>query len=489
MIRGPKRANFRPLRNDHVSANVRPSGECPQCLDQSRRGLLGRGDAAPYAALRGGAGACRGACRADPEEARRHHRRRVRCVALRSGRAGAGRAAQHDAHRRGGEGADRRGAAARRGGRRLGPLGRHQPGRARHRDGAAALRGGAAADRFAARHRRGAGEARAQAPHHADDGPHPDAAGDAARLRSEGRRLGVRHRPRDPSARGELRGDADPAVRRRVRLAVGARQESGAGDEGAGKGSRPRAAARAVVRAKGARRRLRAGRGAGHRRPRQGGEGHRADDAVRAAGGCRAVGAGQGRLLDHAAQAQSGRRRPRADCRRAHRAARRHHRRRHAAGERACAGRLAGRMAEPRRPARGARLGGRGHRRGGAGPHRLRRPHAGQSRCNQRRGAGRARDLPAGREDGQGQGRRAGREGAREGRLVRRRARASSRPSFPTGRRCWATRRSSSTGCWPTCGLPLRGGSRRTRSSLRAARGGGAVLRRRRGQRQRDWCS
>ena len=80
-----------------------------------------------------------------PKQARSDHRRRLRCLALRSRTARRGRAPHRDADRTGREGADRRSRQTRQGRGRLRALGRHQPGRARHRNGAAARRRAAAA--------------------------------------------------------------------------------------------------------------------------------------------------------------------------------------------------------------------------------------------------------------------------------------------------------------------------------------------------------
>ena len=63
---------------------------------------------------------------------------------------------------------------------------------------------------------------RPQASPDADAGPHAAAAGDAAGARPEDRRLGIGHQPRRAPPRGELRGNPDRPVRRRLGQPVGA---------------------------------------------------------------------------------------------------------------------------------------------------------------------------------------------------------------------------------------------------------------------------
>ncbi len=94
-----------------------------------------------------------------------------------------------------------------------------------------------------------------------------------------------------------------------------------AGDEGAGQAAQARLAARSLVHAARAGCGTRAGHRAGLRRARQGRARHLADDAGRGGRGIGAVRSRPWRLLDHAAQAQPGRRgadprrrQPRAAC-------------------------------------------------------------------------------------------------------------------------------------------------------------------------------
>ena len=258
------------------------------------------------AGCRGGAGRGRGGRRRGARELRGAHSGGGPRGAVRPGSPrGRGDGGGQSGHS-GRAASDRAGGGIRRAGGALRPLGCDQPGHPGYRPGAAAPGGGAGRDRPACAGRRRRRGPRPALPRRHDGRPHLAAAGNADHVRPEGGGLGRRPRPGAAPPASRPRRRARPAVRGRdghsgVPRVTGSRRDRSVGRLARVAGARhPLARPPRPVHA--ARRRARdRGRHGWQDRAR-----HRPARPDRSRRGGRGGGAGTRRLVDDAAETESG---------------------------------------------------------------------------------------------------------------------------------------------------------------------------------------